>query len=272
MGEAAVDVTGEDIQIHGGVGFTWDGDAHFPSSGPSRRRDARQQRLAPPAARRPRSSPGLTVTPRPAGEARSHRPPRRSSTAVRRGGSGDRPRHDRGGDRRVPAARGRSRHPAFYRHFDSKDDFLVATWLRQTQAAVERLEARLARTRSSRRAVEVWIDDFLDRLYADDGTPHVEALWRNGFWLRNAYPTEYLSIVRLQVDALRRILIAGRAAGELPATDPTMDADTILATCWMLPSWPCAAIPSPARAARRHLLRVVRGLTGAPATGTAARA
>jgi alkylation response protein AidB-like acyl-CoA dehydrogenase len=28
-GEAAVMITGEDIQIHGGVGFTWDCDAHF---------------------------------------------------------------------------------------------------------------------------------------------------------------------------------------------------------------------------------------------------
>jgi alkylation response protein AidB-like acyl-CoA dehydrogenase len=29
VGEAAVFVTGEDIQVHGGVGFTWDCDAHF---------------------------------------------------------------------------------------------------------------------------------------------------------------------------------------------------------------------------------------------------
>jgi len=28
-GEAAVFVTGESIQIHGGVGFTWDCDAHL---------------------------------------------------------------------------------------------------------------------------------------------------------------------------------------------------------------------------------------------------
>jgi len=27
--EAAVKVTGDDIQIHGGVGFTWANDAHF---------------------------------------------------------------------------------------------------------------------------------------------------------------------------------------------------------------------------------------------------
>jgi alkylation response protein AidB-like acyl-CoA dehydrogenase len=27
--EAAVKVTGEDIQLHGGVGFTWANDAHF---------------------------------------------------------------------------------------------------------------------------------------------------------------------------------------------------------------------------------------------------
>ena len=29
VAEAAVFVSGEDIQIHGGVGFTWDCDAHF---------------------------------------------------------------------------------------------------------------------------------------------------------------------------------------------------------------------------------------------------
>ncbi|MGH9027388.1 MAG: acyl-CoA dehydrogenase family protein, partial [Acidimicrobiia bacterium] len=29
VGEAAVYVSGEDIQVHGGVGFTWDCDAHF---------------------------------------------------------------------------------------------------------------------------------------------------------------------------------------------------------------------------------------------------
>jgi alkylation response protein AidB-like acyl-CoA dehydrogenase len=28
-GEAAIDVTAECIQIHGGVGFTWDVDAHL---------------------------------------------------------------------------------------------------------------------------------------------------------------------------------------------------------------------------------------------------
>ena len=153
---------------------------------------------------------------------------------------------------------------AFYRHFSSKDDFLVATWLRQTQSSVEQLEDRLARTRRPGRAIEVWIDDFLDRLYAEDGSPHVEALWRNGFWLRNAYPTEYLSIVRLQIDALRRILIAGHETGEFPATDPTMDASTILATCWMLAELGLRGDPVNRRAARRHLFRVARGLTGEP--------
>ena len=29
VGEAAVFVTAEDIQIHGGVGFTWDADPHL---------------------------------------------------------------------------------------------------------------------------------------------------------------------------------------------------------------------------------------------------
>ena len=28
-GKAAIEVTGEGIQIHGGVGFTWDCDAHL---------------------------------------------------------------------------------------------------------------------------------------------------------------------------------------------------------------------------------------------------
>jgi alkylation response protein AidB-like acyl-CoA dehydrogenase len=29
VGEAAVYISGESIQVHGGVGFTWDCDAHF---------------------------------------------------------------------------------------------------------------------------------------------------------------------------------------------------------------------------------------------------
>lgn len=156
---------------------------------------------------------------------------------------------------------------AFYRHFDSKDEFLVATWLRQTQSAVQELDARLARTRRPRRAVELWIDDFLDRLYAEDGSPHVEALWRNGYWLRSAYPIQFLSVVRLQVDALRHLLVAGRDAGDFPDTDPTMDANTILASCWMLAELGLRGDAVDRRAARRHLLRLVRGLTGSAPRG-----
>lgn len=101
----------------------------------------------------------------------------------------------------------------------------------------------------------MWIDDFLDRLYAEDVSPHVDALWRNGFWLRNAYPTEYLSIVRLQVDALRQLLKDGLATGDFPDTEPTMDASTILARCWMLAELGLRGEPVSRRAARRHLLR-----------------
>jgi AcrR family transcriptional regulator len=151
---------------------------------------------------------------------------------------------------------------AFYRHFESKDQFLVATWLRQTQAASEALESKMDGARRPIAAVEVWVDDFLDRLYSRDGTPHVEALWRNGFWLRNAYPNEFGSIVRVQLNALFRCLVDGSAKGEFPETDPQLDASTILATCWMLAELGLRGDPIPRDAARRHLLRVVRGLTG----------
>jgi AcrR family transcriptional regulator len=151
---------------------------------------------------------------------------------------------------------------AFYRHFESKDQFLVATWLRQTQAASEALEAKMDGARRPIEAVEIWVDDFLDRLYSRDGTPHVEALWRNGFWLRNAYPNEFGSIVRVQLSALFRGLVDGSAKGEFPDTDPQFDASTILATCWMFAELGLRGDAIPREAARRHLLRVVRGLTG----------
>lgn len=136
------------------------------------------------------------------------------------------------------------------------------TWVRQAQFAVQQLDERLARTRRPQRAVEVWIDDFLDRLYAEDGSPRVDALWRDGYWLRNAFPSQHLSIVRLQVDTLRQLLLAGRDSGDFPDTDPTMDASTILATCWMFVELGMRGEPVERRAARRHILRLVRGLTG----------
>jgi len=151
---------------------------------------------------------------------------------------------------------------AFYRHFESKDQFLVATWLRQTRAASEALESKMAQARRPSAAVGLWIDDFLDRLYSRTGKLHVEALWRNGFWLRNAYPTEFSSIVRVQLNALFRCLTDGLAAGEFPETDPQLDASTILSTCWMFAELGLRGDPTPRDAARHHLLRVVRGLTG----------
>ena len=55
VGEAAVFVSGEDIQIHGGVGFTWDCDAHFHfKRGEGERRHARRRWLPPRPARRSR--------------------------------------------------------------------------------------------------------------------------------------------------------------------------------------------------------------------------
>ena len=52
MGEAAVLVTGENIQVHGAVGFTWDSRPSCSTSGPSRTTCSAAAGLAPPAGRR----------------------------------------------------------------------------------------------------------------------------------------------------------------------------------------------------------------------------
>ena len=53
VGEAANEVTGEGIQIHGGVGFTWDCDAHLLlPAGQAERPAARLPRHPSPTGRR----------------------------------------------------------------------------------------------------------------------------------------------------------------------------------------------------------------------------
>src|SRR5688572_9325376 len=50
---------------------------------------------------------------------------------------------------------------AFYRHFHSKDELLLAIYERDATATRERLRARLVKARSPQLAIEAWIDEML---------------------------------------------------------------------------------------------------------------
>ncbi len=83
MGEAAVMVTGENIQVHGAVGFTWESRRRRAlPAGQAERRARRRPVVAPPARRRPRARRRLMVPDRTEGDDESTR--RRARARARR--------------------------------------------------------------------------------------------------------------------------------------------------------------------------------------------
>lgn len=151
---------------------------------------------------------------------------------------------------------------SFYRHYESKDAFLLALWVRETDHAVATLRARVAAADGGRAAIDAWIDDRLDRLFDPRPDATFETLWRDGFWARAALPMAYRRrVLRPIVEVLRdAIAAAGAVTGD--TVDPELDAFTIHATFRMLAERYYDGPPVTRAEARTQLDRVVVGLLG----------
>jgi AcrR family transcriptional regulator len=149
---------------------------------------------------------------------------------------------------------------AFYRHFSSKDEFVMAVWLRETEEAVRRLRARTDRATNGLDGVFAWIDDRIDAAFASPRSPTFEALWRYGFWLRSAYPTKFDAVAGPQVMVLAEAISQGLRDGTIATADPDLDASTIHATFWMLAARHTNSGQTTREEARAQLIRLVTGL------------
>jgi AcrR family transcriptional regulator len=123
---------------------------------------------------------------------------------------------------------------AFYRHFQSKDELILAVYQYDNHRSIERLRARIATAASTLDALEEWVASSLALGFAPRQARRTMTLWREGGRLWAQYPGEYNAIVEGLVEPLTDVLERGRGDGTFPYADPHLDALTIHAVVWRL--------------------------------------
>jgi len=153
---------------------------------------------------------------------------------------------------------------AFYRHFRSKDELLLALFQAESEAAGERLDAKLAVAPSPRAGLDVWIDDVLDLVYERRRAERTFVF--SDLPLQLALdPVDIDRVSEAQWRPLVGVLAAGLADGDFPEADPELDACIISEVCWtVVGGRPGREANRPPRAeARTRIMRYVLAGLGA---------
>jgi AcrR family transcriptional regulator len=121
---------------------------------------------------------------------------------------------------------------SFYRHFRSKDDLLIALYRRETDGAVAALEARVARAKHPREALEVWVDEMLSLTHDRAKARKVDVLVSPAAMRANGSTAEVQRATQVLRQPLVMILTAGRMDGSFMTVEPEDDADAISKLVW----------------------------------------
>jgi AcrR family transcriptional regulator len=112
---------------------------------------------------------------------------------------------------------------AFYRHFRSRDELLLALLASGRHSLVEYVRHRMAKERSPAGQVRRWVEAILAQAADARAAEATRPFARNRLYLASQFPDE----VRRADDDLRALvqpaLSAGKAAGEWPAVQPDRD-------------------------------------------------
>ena len=123
---------------------------------------------------------------------------------------------------------------AFYRHFQSKDELILAVYQHDNRRTIERLRMQVAAAASTVEALEKWVEHSLALGFAPRRARRTMTLWREGGRLWAQYPEEYNAIIAGLVEPLTNVLERGRQDGTFPYADPHLDALSIHAVVWRL--------------------------------------
>ena len=144
---------------------------------------------------------------------------------------------------------------AFYRHFASKDELVLALFDADTEVVAARVDSAVDSASDPRTALDCWIDQQLALAYAPRRSQRTQVLWAEGMRLQYEFPEEFARIEARVLAPLERVLAAGRADGSFPTTDPSRDARSIHAVTWALVEARLAGDETDLNAARAHVLR-----------------
>jgi AcrR family transcriptional regulator len=138
---------------------------------------------------------------------------------------------------------------AFYRHFVSKDELVLAIYEDEAERMHARLREQLARASSPRAALEMWVDETLALAFDAGRARRTTVLAREGARLQADFPTEFAGIVAGAVAPLAEVLAA------FPAANPERDAWSIHAVTWDLVQQKLHGRPITRDEAKQHVLR-----------------
>ena len=112
---------------------------------------------------------------------------------------------------------------AFYRHFTSKDELVLAVFEQEYERSVARMQDAVERAADAREAVEAWVDETLALAFDPRRARRTSVLLREGARLQAAFPAEFDAIVAGTVAPL---------AAALDTADPERDARAVRAVVW----------------------------------------
>jgi AcrR family transcriptional regulator len=138
---------------------------------------------------------------------------------------------------------------AFYRHFRTKDELVLAIYEREAVRAHARLRERMAAARSPGEAVEAWIDATLSLAFDPRRARRTRVLAAEGGRLQAEHPAEFARILDGLLEPLATALRG------LSGTDPTRDARSIYAVTWGLVAEKLAGGSVTFEEARAHVRR-----------------
>jgi AcrR family transcriptional regulator len=157
---------------------------------------------------------------------------------------------------------------AFYRHFQSKDELVLAVFERELQGSLDRMHRAIAKSTDPRVALEAWIDQTLGLAFDPRRAHRTNTLWAEGQRLRARFPEQFEAILDGVVQPLAEILERGAGSGDFPACDPHPDARSIHAVVWGLVQRRLDGESALTRdVARDHAIRFCLGALGAPPSG-----
>jgi AcrR family transcriptional regulator len=158
---------------------------------------------------------------------------------------------------------------AFYRHFPSKQAFLVAVLDQGVRVLADYLAHRMRAARSPLGQVRAWLLGILEQALDPEGAAATRPFALARGRLAESLPDEVAASERQLTALVRDAIAAAAAAGEIPAGDPDRDAESLyhLAMGWMQ-----ARLAESRPADRRDAERLVEFALAGLARGAGVRA